>query len=208
MKKTKRQQAILDIIRKNPTATLQEIADEFGKPSKSNIHKHIENLKEQGFLIKNSGRYIIKEDKSPITYIPFYGYAQCGYNDILQESNVKDYIPLPTAFLPSATEDLFLIKAKGDSMTPAINEDSFVLFRKNFNNGTPKVGTIVLVYHDEGLKIKRFDKYTEAGKTIFRLTSDNKAEFKPINLDSNDENVQIVGTYVGVMDIKENKDVK
>ena len=208
MKKTKCQQTILDIIRKNPMATLQEIADEFGKPSKSNIHKHIENLKEQGFLIKNSGRYIIKEDKSPITYVSFYGYAQCGYNDILQESNVKDYIPLPTAFLPSTTEDLFLIKAKGVSMTPTINEDSLVLFRKNFNNGTPKAGTIVLVYHDEGLKIKRFDKYTEAGKTIFRLTSDNKAEFKPINLDSNDENVQIVGTYVGVMDIKENKDVE
>lgn len=201
MKKTKSQQAVLDIIRKKPTATLQEIADALGKNSASNIHKHIENLIKQGFLIKNHGEYILKEEKPNITYLPFYGYAQCGYNDILQESNVKDYIPLPTAFLPSITSDLFLIKAQGNSMAPTIKEDSFVLFRKNSKNGLPKEGTIVLAYHDEGLKIKRFGKYEENGKTIFRLVSDNKECFNPINLDNTDENVQIVGTYVGVINI-------
>lgn len=204
MKITKSQQAVLDIIRKNPNTTLQEIANKLGKSSVSNIYKHIENLKQQGILIKNCSQYIIKENNSPITYLPFYGYAQCGYNDILQESNVKDYIPLPTAFLPPITNDLFLIKAKGDSMYPTIKEDTLVLFRKNSNNGIPKQGQIVLAYYSEGLKIKRFSKYTEDGQTSYRLISDNKEYFEPINLDTTDENVQIVGTYVGIMHIDEN----
>ena len=201
MKITKSQQAVLDIIRKNPNTTLQEIANKLGKSSVSNIYKHIENLKEQGVLIKNSGQYIVKENNSPVTYLPFYGYAQCGYNDILQESNVKDYIPLPTAFLPPITNNLFLIKAKGDSMYPTIKEDSLVLFRKNTNNGIPKQGQIVLAYYSEGLKIKRFDKYTESGLTSYRLISDNKQYFEPIPLDTADENIQIVGIYAGVIDI-------
>ena len=204
MKITKSQHAVLDVIRKNPSATLQEIANKLGKSSVSNIYKHIENLKQQGILIKNCGQYIIKENNSPVTYLPFYGYAQCGYNDILQESNVKDYLPLPTAFLPPITNNLFLIKAKGDSMYPTIKEDTLVLFRKNTNNGIPKQGQIVLAYYSEGLKIKRFDKYTESGHTSYRLISDNKEYFEPINLDTTDENVQIVGTYVGIMHIDEN----
>ena len=146
-------------------------------------------------------QYIVKENNSPVTYLPFYGYAQCGYNDILQESNVKDYIPLPTAFLPPITNNLFLIKTKGDSMYPTIKEDSLVLFRKNTNNGIPKQGQIVLAYYSEGLKIKRFDKYTESGHTSYRLISDNKQHFEPIPLDTADENIQIVGIYAGVIDI-------
>lgn len=203
MKLTKYQQAVLDIIRKNPTATLQEIADALGKSSASNIHKHIENLIKQDFLIKNSGQYIVKEKDATITYLPFYGYAQCGYNDILQESNVKDYIPLPTAFLPSSTKDLFLIKAQGNSMYPTIKENSLVLFRKNYNNEPPKQGAIVLAYYGEGLKIKRFDYYREGEIKIPRLISDNKKFFEPINLDTTDENTTIVGTYVGVFNFVE-----
>ena len=124
-------------------------------------------------------------------------------NDILQESNVKDYIPLPTYFLPSLTNDLFLIKAKGDSMDPTIKEDSLVLFRKNSNNGFPDNGKIVLAYYGEGLKIKRFNLYKENAQTTFRLVSDNKTQFEPIDIDPNDETVQIVGTYVGTFDIEE-----
>lgn len=203
MKKTKRQQAVLDIIRNNPTATLQEIADALGKNSASNIHKHIENLIKQGFLIKNHGEYILKEETPNVTYLPFYGYAQCGYNDILQENNVKDYIPLPTAFLPSSTKDLFLIKAQGNSMSPTIKENSLVLFRKSYNNEPPKQGSVVLAYYGEGLKIKRFDYYREGKTKIPRLISDNKEFFEPINLDTTDENTTIVGTYVGCLDLVE-----
>lgn len=205
MKITKCQQAVLDVIRDNPTATLQEIATKLGRSSASNIYKHIENLRKNDILIKNGGQYIVKEVDSPVTYLPFYGYAQCGYNDILQECNVTDYIPLPTAFLPSKTNDLFLIRAKGDSMHPTIKDHTLVLFRKNTPNDMPKQGQIVLAYYGEGLKIKRFGNYTENGVTSYRLTSDNKEFFEPIHLDSTDGNVQIVGTYVGIMDIEENK---
>jgi Predicted transcriptional regulator len=197
---TKKQKKVLDIIKNKPDINLTAIAIKL-KVAKSVASVHIKNLVNQNFLRKE-GRKLILTEKSAedITRIPYYGMAQCGYNDILTEDNVVNYMPMPTEFLPLKTNDLFLIKAKGDSMEPTISDGELLLLKKktdtNFNQND-----ILLCFHNEGLKIKRI-KYIadETGDRHPFLISDNKAYYEPIPAD---ETTHIVGKLIkGFKDYK------
>lgn len=190
---TKRQKDILNIIKKNEGINLTGIAKDIPL-AKSVVSVHIKNLVKQEFLRKE-GRKLILTEKSAedITRLPYYGLAQCGYNDILTEDNVVNYIPMPTEFLPLKTNDLFLIKAKGDSMLPAIAEGELLLFKKKTDTDFNQ-NDILLCFHNEGLKLKRI-KYIadENGQRLPFLVSDNKAYYEPIPVD---ENTRIVGKLI------------
>lgn len=62
-----------------------------------------------------------------LTKIPILGEIACG-EPILAEENISGYIDEPTEFLPKG--DLFYLKAKGESMMPAIASGSYVLIRQ------------------------------------------------------------------------------
>ena len=184
----KKQEQIFQIIKNKPNITLKEIAKELGLKSISNIHAHIQNMIEKDFLKRNGRSLIINNpEETNIAYIPFYGNAQCGYNDILNESNVVDYIPMPARFLPAQISQLFLIKAQGDSMEPTISNGELLLFSK-LNYGRPKENEIVLCFYGESLKVKRFNSFKdESGRLQHRLISDNKTKFEPLLINSNDD---------------------
>ncbi len=197
---TRKQKEILDIIRATPDINLTGIAQKIGV-AKSVVSVHISNLVKQDFLRKE-GRKIILTNKASeeITYIPYYGLAQCGYNDILTENNVTDYIPMPTQFLPIFTKDLFLVKAKGDSMSPTIADGELLLLRKEVDNSFNQ-DDILLCFHDEGLKIKRV-KYIadDDGQRQPYLVSDNKQYYDPMPAN---ETTRILGKLVkGFKDYK------
>jgi repressor LexA len=189
----KRQKEILSIIKKEPNITLEEIASKLDLKSVSNIHAHVQKLIEQGY-IKKSGRSLIVKNTNddPISYIPFFGYAQCGYNGCFNEDDdVLDYIPMPTRFLPANIDDLIAMKAKGDSMEPNIQEEDILLFDKSQSNCTPKENDILLCNIDGELKIKRF--VIKQNKKL--LISDNKTHYDPIELDESN-NFNIIGKIV------------
>jgi len=188
MSLNKRQQKIFEIIKATPTITLKEIAEKLGLKSISNIHAHIQNMIEKNFIVRQGRNLIVKSSQdTDISYIPFYGSAQCGHNDILTESNVVDYIPMPTRFLPNPINNLFLIKAKGDSMEPTILEDELLLFRK-IGSESPKENEIVLCFHGGGIKIKRYNLFKDKnGKIKPRLISDNKSKFEPLSIDTSED---------------------
>lgn len=127
-----RQKEILSIIKKEPNITLEEIALRLNLKSVSNIHAHIQKLINQGYLKKFGRNLIVKNTgNDPISYIPFFGYAQCGYNGCFNDDDVLDYIPMPTKFLPGNIDNLIAIKAKGDSMEPNIQEEDLLIFDKS-----------------------------------------------------------------------------
>jgi len=187
-----RQKEILSIIKNAPSITLEEIASKLNLKSVSNIHAHIQKLIEQGYL-KKSGRSLIVKNTGddPISYIPFFGYAQCGTNGCFSEDDVLDYIPMPTRFLPRNTDDLIAMKAKGDSMEPNIQEEDLLIFDKSQSNYHPRENDILLCQVDGELKIKRF--VIKQNKPL--LISDNKAKYEPIELDESN-NFNIIGKMV------------
>ena len=188
-----KQRKILEIVAKNPQITLAKIAEEIGLKSVSTVHTHIQNLIKENFLERRGHTLICtNRDANEFTPIPFYGFAQCGDNDIFAEENIVDYVNMPTKFLPTPTHDLFFIRAKGDSMEPFINEGDMLMFRKT--DGTlPPVNSVVLCRRGEGLKIKRLSKFNGENGTSYRLVSDNKAKYEPFPAD---ESVQILGKLV------------
>jgi SOS-response transcriptional repressor LexA len=110
---------------------LQQIAEGLGLKSVSTVHVHIKKLIEQSFLVRQGRKLILtNRDTNEFTPLPFYGYAQCGDNDIFAEENIVDYISMPTRVLPTPTKDLFLMKSKGDSMEPAICDGKLLLLKK------------------------------------------------------------------------------
>lgn len=178
-----RQTKILEMIKKNPAITLQEIAKKLKIKSVSTAHSHIQKLIDENFLIREGRKLILtNRDTNEFTPIPFYGFAQCGDDDIFTDENIIDYVPMPTRFLPTPTSDLFLMKAKGDSMEPTISDGELLLFKKV--NGLPESGTIVLYRRGkEGLRIKRTRHFVGENGPDFQLVSDNKLKYEPIDCD-------------------------
>jgi repressor LexA len=179
---SKQQIKIVEIIKDIPNATLQQIAKELGLKSVSTVHVHIKKLIDQNFIIREGRKLILtNRDVSEFTPLPFYGYAQCGDNDIFAEENIVDYISMPTRVLPIPTKDLFLMKAKGDSMAPTISDGELLLFKKT--NELPPADSIVLCRKDEGLKIKRIRTFNSEEGPKCQMVSDNKLKYEPFDCD-------------------------
>ncbi len=187
-----KQKQILELVQKNPQITLAELAKAVGLKSVSTVHVHIRKLIKENFLERN-GHALIATHRpvDEFTPIPFYGLAQCGDTDIFAEENILDYVNMPTKFLPTPTQDLFFIKAKGDSMEPSISEGDLLMFRKT--SELPPVGSVVLCRKADGLKIKRLGRYNTENGPAYRLVSDNKAKYE---LFLADDSVQILGKLV------------
>ncbi|MDR1160407.1 MAG: winged helix-turn-helix transcriptional regulator [Syntrophomonadaceae bacterium] len=187
-----RQNIIIEIIKNTPNVTLQQIAEGLGLKSVSTVHVHINKLINENFIVRE-GRKLIptNRDVSEFTPLPFYGYAQCGDNDIFAEENIVDYISMPTRVLPIPTKDLFLMKAKGDSMEPTISDGELLLFKKT--NELPSADSIVLCRKDEGLKIKRIRTFNSEEGPKLQMVSDNKLKYEPFDCD---ESVRIYAKLV------------
>lgn len=117
---------------------VQKLADLFGV-SKSYIdprfNKNISNL------------VSVKE----FVQIPILGEIACG-DPILAEENIEGYREELTELLPSGK--LFYLKTKGDSMTPTIPENSFVMIREQPEVEENEIAA-VLVNGDTEATLKR-----------------------------------------------------
>ena len=178
-----KQKQILELVQQNPQITLAELAKAVGLKSVSTVHVHIRKLIKENFLERNGHALIRPVDE--FTPIPFYGFAQCGDTDIFAEENIVDYVNMPTKFLPTPTQDLFFIKAKGDSMEPSISDGDMLMFRKT--SELPSVGSVVLCRREDGLKIKRLGQYNTENGPAYRLVSDNKTKYEPFPADASVE---------------------
>lgn len=189
---SQKKKEILNILSNNPEITLAEIGKQIGLNSTSSVHAHVNKLVELGYLKKFGRKFIVKSDDAELVKnLPYFGYAQCGYNGIFNEDEVLDYIPFPTRFLPKNTEDLVVMKAKGTSMEPTIEEDELLIFDKSKRYEEPTLNDILLCSLGGEIKIKRFT----IRQGIPMLISDNKSMFEPIELDETRQ-LTIIGKLV------------
>ncbi|UDM75014.1 LexA family protein [Vagococcus fluvialis] len=120
--------------------------------------------------------------------IPVLGVITCG-DPILAEQNIIDYKEEIADNLPSG--ELFYLQTKGNSMTPTIPENSFVMIRKQETVENNEIAAVLVNGDTEAtLKRVRFQ-----GDTII-LMPDN-SEHNPII--ANEENpVRIIGKAIKV----------
>lgn len=155
---TRRQQAILDVIRtsveqRGYPPSIREICESAGLASTSSVSHQLAMLERKGFLrrdpnrpravdVRTSGDPAVKHkaarralavtDDAPrgstAVYVPVVGRIAAG-GPILAEQMIEDVFPLPKSLVGDGT--LFLLKVVGDSMIDAaISDGDWVVVRQ------------------------------------------------------------------------------
>lgn len=189
------QKKLLEILEKTITdpLTIRELCERLSISSPSVVHHHILQLVKKGYLKRNPSnpddyQVISDSPENAIVYLNLYGLAQCGPNGSILDGNPIDKIPISSRLLSIPASDAFLVKARGDSMAPRINDKDLVIAKKsNYADD----GSIVVCVSNEEVLIKKF--YSN-GKTKF-LISLNQI-YPPIPVS---EDFRIEGIVKGVI---------
>jgi len=165
------QQRLLQILKKTITdpLTIREMQEELGISSPSVVYHHIQQLEKKGYLRRNPVNpkdYQILADSpdKKITYLNLYGLATCGPKGSILDDDPIDRIPISSKILGFPSSEAFIVKAKGNSMTPKINEGDLVIARKV---NDVENGSIVVCINDGKALIKKIQK----GKEIILVST-------------------------------------
>ena len=202
-----RQQQILkymkdEIRAKGYPPTVREICSALGIKSTSTVHKDIETLVKQGYIIKDPSKpralMVVDndEDSAPPSYaaevsetveIPVIGRIAAG-TPILAEENVEDHFPVPARFLHGKTN--FMLNVRGESMIEAgiMDGDYILVEQQNTANNGDMVVAMIDGFESEAT-VKTF--YKENGHV--RLQPENSS-MSPIIVND----VTILGKVRGV----------
>jgi repressor LexA len=131
-------------------------------------------------LIKKEGKLLSRE-------IPVLGKVTAGKPTLAVE-HVEGTIPLPTEWVKG--KEVFLLKVKGDSMSPYILPDDYVVVR---SQPSAENGDVVVTLVGEEATVKRFFK---RGRKI-ELKPDNE-RWETIQIEEKSGEVQILGKVIGV----------
>lgn len=161
--------------------TVRELQKKIGCSAPMGVVSHLKALENKGYIRRLPGkaRGIVlvanEKGKSPeeMVQVPLVGNVACGM-PIWAEEMIEEWIPLSTK-LVGHTQDVFMLRAKGDSMDLAgIDDGDFIVFRKQ-NTALPGEKVVVLIGNEATVKRVRFEK----NKVVFEPMSSNK-EHKPI----------------------------
>ena len=171
------QKKLLDILLKNTDdqLSIRDMQEILNVSSTSVIAHHLKQLEKNGYLKKNpynpKDYQVIKgSPEKQITYLNLYGLAHCGPNGSILDGSPVDRIAISTRLLTFPSSEAFMVKAKGDSMTPKINEGDLVIVKKNDN---PESGSIVVCVNDGEALIKKIEIEKDKNKKRSILISLN-----------------------------------
>jgi len=189
------QKRLLDLLIKNidEPLTIREMQDILDASSTSVVAHHLTQLEKKGYLKKNPANprdYQILKDapEKQIAYLNLYGLAHCGPNGSVLDGNPIERIPISTRVISFPSVEAFMVKAKGDSMEPKINDSDLVIARKTNDADS---GSVVVCVNDGEALIKKIKK--EGRNTI--LISLNP-KYQPFLAD---KNFRIEGEVRGVI---------
>lgn len=166
------QQKLLLLLENNieEPLTIRELQEELNLSSTSVVSHHITQLEKKGLLRRNPSNpkdyQVISQDtpEKSICYLNLYGLAQCGPSGSVLDGDPIDKFPLASRLLGFSSNDAFMVKARGDSMQPKIQDSDLVIAKKTIaaNNGD----IVVCVNNGEAL-IKKIQK---SGDNIFLVS--------------------------------------
>ncbi len=193
------QQKLLTLLSENLTnpLTIRELQEELNLSSPSLVHHHIQQLEKKGYLRRNPANpqdYQVLTDTPEriISYLNLYGMAQCGPKGTILSGDPIERIPISTKILGFTSDKAFMVKARGNSMTPKINDGDLVIAKKA--NDAPNGSLVVCVNKGEALikKIQKKDNYV-------MLISLNP-QFEPFI--ANPDDFRIEGVVKGILSYK------
>lgn len=133
------------------------------------------------------GEHLRREGKLLSREIPILGRVAAGKPTLAVE-HVEGTIPLPAEWVKG--KEVFLLKVKGDSMSPYILPGDYVIVR---SQPSAENGDVVVTLMGEEATVKRFFK---KGRRI-ELKPDNE-RWETIQIEEGSGEVQILGKVIGV----------
>jgi repressor LexA len=199
MKLHKMQEELLALLKRsqNNPLTIRELQDELELSSTSVVAHHIKQLEKKGLLKRdpaNPRNYSVSggEAGARITYLPLYGLAQCGPRGSILDGNPVDKIAISSELIRFPVEQMFLVKARGDSMLPRISNGDLVFARKT---RAADNGEVVVCVNDGEALIKRYQK----DKKQVVLSSLNSEKYAPFTAAAD---FRVEGVVKGVLSYK------
>jgi repressor LexA len=138
------QERLLDLFIKNADEllTIREMQHFLGVSSTSVVARHLAHLEKKGYIKRNpynprDYQVLSQGPEKAIAWLNLYGLAQCGQKGMLLDNHPKERVPVATRLLTFPSYEAFLVKAKGDSMSPRIMDGDLVIARqrKDVTNG-------------------------------------------------------------------------
>jgi repressor LexA len=119
--------------------TVREIATEIGVKSPRSVSHHLDQLEKMGYIrrTREGVRNIIvtvDDDANPmkdLLRVPLCGWT-AGGEPIYAEQNILDWIPISSRFFKTGSDEIFLLKVRGDSMSPKIEDGDVVIVKKQY----------------------------------------------------------------------------
>ncbi|MBU1043880.1 MAG: transcriptional repressor LexA [Candidatus Omnitrophica bacterium] len=199
---TQKQKLVLSTIQdlraklgKSPT--LEEIRKTMCYAGISSVQRHVDALKKKGYLLNE--RYQARSFETPtpgqMLSVPLLGNIACGV-PLLAIENIEAYIPYPSSQTKYSSDELFFLRAVGDSMNKsdingkAIDSGDYVLVRKN---NTPEFGQRVVALIGDEATIKKINKGDDCVRLEPESTNPNN---KPILLF---DNFSVQGVVIDVI---------
>ena len=211
MELTSRQREIFDFVRifikeRHYPPSVREIGEHFHIYPRA-VFDHLKALEKKGYLKRRGsmsrgleirtfqepeshgpeGGPLKKEGRALSREIPILGRVAAG-KPALAVEHVEGTIPLPTEWVKG--KEIFLLKVKGDSMSPYILPDDYVVVRVQ---PSAENGDVVVTLMGEEATVKRFFK--KEGE--IELRPDNE-RWGTIQIKEGSREVQILGKVIGV----------
>src|SRR5512135_1532083 len=205
MELTSRQREIFDFVRifikeRRYPPSVREIGEHFHIYPRA-VFDHLKALEKKGYLKRRGSMsrgleiLIFQELESRGSSlktglsreIPILGRVAAG-KPALAVEHVEGTIPLPTEWVKG--KEIFLLKVKGDSMSPYILPDDYVVVRVQ---PSAENGDVVVTLMGEEATVKRFFK--KEGE--IELRPDNE-RWGTIQIKEGSREVQILGKVIGV----------
>jgi repressor LexA len=168
---TKVLEAIKAGVESGESLSMRELGDRFSL-SANTILYHIKKLEEEGLLVRDSNGRVVRvnspDEKQAVAFLPLLARARCGkpLNEVVDENTAR-LVPVPLYLLGrNSKQQLYLVKAVGDSMSPKIEDGDLVAFEVN---PLPEVNRIIVARTSQGFTIKQFFK------------TDSQVVLKPLN---------------------------
>lgn len=155
--------------------TVREVQSLLGCASPMGAVSHITSLERKGYIRKVEGKkrgiiLVMDGNGRPledIVQIPLVGNVACGM-PIFAEELIEEWIPLSTKILRSNPADVFMLRAKGDSMNLAgIEDGDFVIIRKQSH---AEEGDKVVALIGTEATVKKIH-YTKEGVTFIPMST-------------------------------------
>lgn len=171
------QQLLLELLSGAPEEplTIRQLQEQIGASSTSVVAHHLQQLERKGYLKRNPYNprdYVVVEagPEAEVAVLNIYCAARCGPGGSILDGAPVDRMPIASRLLSFPASEAFMMRARGHSMLPRINEGDLVIARRA---AEPRDGRVYVCVNDEECLIKLV---RIVGGKIF-LESLNAAEY-------------------------------